>query len=93
MGDPLCDNALHTVFPSSSSSVGKELLACLESFSAQHPDSESVRVFLDEVSQDPPPGLGVTAEQVALAREFFLDNSLQIVQALLHFSLAGGFAR
>ncbi|KAI0919855.1 hypothetical protein AcV5_001813 [Taiwanofungus camphoratus] len=92
MGDPLCDNALHTVFPSSSSSVGKELLACLESFSAQHPDSESVRVFLDEVSQDPPPGLGVTAEQVALAREFFLDNSLQIVQALLHFSLAGGFA-
>ncbi|EED79670.1 predicted protein [Postia placenta Mad-698-R] len=30
--------------------------------------------------------------QIVLAQQVFLDNSIEIVQALLHFSLAGGFA-
>ncbi|KAI0824901.1 hypothetical protein BC628DRAFT_1376486 [Trametes gibbosa] len=87
-GDPLCDAALRDVFDSASSSVGKELLSTLE----EHSASEAVQAFLNEVHQTPPAGILASDEEVALAQEFFLDNSIQIMQALLHYSLAGGFA-
>ncbi|OCH86022.1 hypothetical protein OBBRIDRAFT_762060 [Obba rivulosa] len=91
-GDPLCDAALAEIFPSSSSSVGKDLLQALETYVAEHPEAGSARAFLDEVSRVPPPDIEVRPEDVELARELFLDNAVQIMQALLHYSLAGGFA-
>jgi len=92
MGDPLCDEALQTVFQASGSSVGKELLACLEEYAAEHPEDGPVNAFLREVSQHPPAGIEVTGSEADLARELFLDNSIEFIQALLHYSLAGGFA-
>ena len=49
--------------------------------------------FLDEVLRSPPSALSATAEEVDLARQLFIDDSVQIMQALLHYSLAGGLAR
>ncbi|KZT01853.1 uncharacterized protein LAESUDRAFT_730745 [Laetiporus sulphureus 93-53] len=92
LGDPLCDDALETVFLTSSSSVGKDLLATLERFTAENPEDEPVHRFLEEVRQVPPPAVRVNERDVRLAQQLFLDNSIEIVQALLHYSLAGGFA-
>lgn len=92
-GDPLCDEALQAVFPSSSSSVGKDLLASVEQFASDHPECLTVQAFLNEVIQLPPSDVKVHPDDVVLAQQVFLDNSIEIVQALLHFSLAGGFAR
>lgn len=91
-GDPLCDEALQAVFPSSSSSVGKDLLASVEQFASDHPECLTVQAFLNEVIQLPPSDVKVHPDDVVLAQQVFLDNSIEIVQALLHFSLAGGFA-
>lgn len=88
-GDPLCDRALRDVFGSASSSVGKDLLRTLE----EQTDSEAAQAFLDEVQRAPPAGILASDEEIALAQEFFLDNAIQIMQALLHYSLAGGFSR
>ncbi|EMD34646.1 hypothetical protein CERSUDRAFT_116818 [Gelatoporia subvermispora B] len=92
-GDPLCDAALEDIFPNSSASVGKDLLEALETYVAAHSEERSAaRAFLDEVSRVPPTDLEVKPEEAELARELFLDNAVQIMQALLHYSLAGGFA-
>lgn len=93
IGDPLCDDALQVVFESSSSSIGKDLLATLEHYAAANPGDSAVHTFLRQVSQHPTPGLQVTAQEAELAQELFLDNSVEFNQALLHYSLAGGFAR
>ena len=53
----------------------------------------AARAFLDDISRVPPPELKATPEDIRRARELFLDNVMQIMQALLHYSLAGGFAR
>jgi len=92
LGDPLCDDALRAVFPSSSSSVGQDLLASIEQYAAEHPDCSATTAFLEEVFQVPEFESRVTSRDVRLAQELFLDNSIEIVQALLHYSLAGGFA-
>ncbi|KAI0336605.1 hypothetical protein GY45DRAFT_1349875 [Cubamyces sp. BRFM 1775] len=94
LADPLCDDALRQAFNSPSSSVGKDLLRSLEEHAAASSHKpKAVQEFLDTVQQEPPPGLLASEEEVVLAQEFFLDNSIQIMQALLHYSLAGGFAR
>ena len=93
MGDPLCDDALRAVFQSSASTVGKDLLANLERYVAANPGNGPAHTFLRRVSQRPSAGLQVTAQDAELAQELFLDNSLEFSQALLHYSLAGGFAR
>ncbi|KAI0371402.1 hypothetical protein BV20DRAFT_203668 [Pilatotrama ljubarskyi] len=93
VGDPLCDDALRQAFAGPSSSVGKDLLQTLEQRAdIQDDQSEAIRTFVDEIHQAPPSGIMATEEEVALAQAFFLDNSIQIMQALLHYSLAGGFA-
>ncbi|KAI0360337.1 hypothetical protein OH77DRAFT_674257 [Trametes cingulata] len=92
-GDTLCDNALREVFSSPSSSVGKDLLRALEErANSRDGQCEAISAFIDEVHQAPPAGLLASEEEAVLAQEFFLDNSIQIMQALLHYSLAGGFA-
>lgn len=93
MGDPLCDAAIDTLFPTATSSVGKDLLASLEQYVADNPGQNHARLFLDEVSQAPPCGIQVSEEEVELGQAFFLDYAIQIMQALLHYSLAAGFAR
>ena len=35
----------------------------------------------------------VSLEELKTAQDFFVDHSIQIMQALLHYSLAAGFAR
>ncbi|KAJ8468478.1 hypothetical protein ONZ51_g9608 [Trametes cubensis] len=92
LADPACDHALRQAFNSPSASVGSDLLRTLEFAATSDHAAEAVRVFLDEVQQEPPPGLLASEEEIALAQDFFLDNSIQIMQALLHYSLAGGFA-
>ena len=93
MGDPLCDAALETLFPTASSSIGKDLLASLEQYVADNPGPNPAREFLDEVSQIPPGIIQVSEEDVEIGQAFFLDYAIQIMQALLHYSLAAGFAR
>ncbi|KAH9840655.1 uncharacterized protein C8Q71DRAFT_794797 [Rhodofomes roseus] len=83
LGDPVCDDALQTVFSSSASTVRKELLTRLETYAETHPEVDDVHAFLREVSQCSPAGIQVTGREVELAQE---------LQALLHYSLAGGFA-
>lgn len=92
-GDPLCDAALQEIFSSPSSSVGHDLLSSLESFVSAHPGQGPARDFLEHVSQIPPAEIAITEDQVHIAQNFFLDHGIQIMQALLHYSLAGGFAR
>ena len=93
LADPVCDHALRQAFNSPSASVGSDLLRTLEFAATSDHEAEAVRAFLDEVQRGPPPGLLASEEEIALAQDFFLDNSIQIMQALLHYSLAGGFAR
>lgn len=94
MGDPACDAALQEAFTHPSASVGRDLLAALEEHAASADnDAVATKAFLDEVHGMPPPGLLATEEEVRVAQEFFVDDSIQIIQALLHYSLAGGLAR
>ena len=92
-GDPLCDVALDTLFPKISSSVGHDLLTTLEEYVADNPGPSAPREFLAEVSRTPPLGIKVTERELKIAQDFFVDHSVQIMQALLHYSLAAGFAR
>ncbi|RPD55549.1 hypothetical protein L226DRAFT_511620 [Lentinus tigrinus ALCF2SS1-7] len=92
IGDPSCDAALREAFAHPSASIGKDLLAALEEYAAgADGDAPATRAFLEEVHQTPP-DLSATEEEVRIAQELFADDSIQIMQALLHYSLAGGLA-
>ncbi|KAI1789447.1 hypothetical protein LXA43DRAFT_974282 [Ganoderma leucocontextum] len=95
MGDPVCDGALREVFTSPTASVGQDLLQAVQSHAAatSHEEAPATHAFLDEVFRRPPPGIAATEEEVTLARQLFIDDSVQIMQAMLYFSLAGGLAR
>ncbi|KAM5541811.1 hypothetical protein V8D89_004540 [Ganoderma adspersum] len=94
MGDLACDGALREVFASPTASVGKDLLQAVQAHAAamSHEEAPATHAFLDEVLRKPPPGLAVSEEEVGLARQLFIDDSVQIMQAMLYFSLAGGLA-
>ncbi|KAL7283948.1 hypothetical protein ACG7TL_001220 [Trametes sanguinea] len=93
LSDDTCDAALREAFDGPSSTVGKDLLRSLENLSQESGMTQgAVQRFLDQVNAEPPEILRVSEEEVTVAQEFFLDNSIQIMQALLHYSLAGGFA-
>jgi hypothetical protein len=94
--DPLCDAALRDLFPNGLSSAnGVDLFAQLEAFvDGSHPESDSAAVrFWKAVNEHPPDIIKASVEQINLARTVFLDHAVQIMQALLYYSLAGGFAR
>ena len=95
MGDPACDGALREVFASPTASVGKDLLQAVRAHAAatSHEEAPATHAFMDEVLRRPPPGLAVSEEEACLARQLFIDDSIQIMQAMLYFSLAGGLAR
>lgn len=92
MDDPICDAAIETVFRESST-AGNDLLQSLQDHIANNPHDDAATAFLDEVSRAPPPGLCVDPRDIPIAQAFFLDYAIQIMQALLHYSLAAGFAR
>ena len=58
-----------------------------------HPEQNAASTFLRELLLEPPLGIEVSEDEVTLGRAFFLDHVAQIMQGLLHYSLAGGFAR
>ncbi|GJE96281.1 DUF2236 domain-containing protein [Phanerochaete sordida] len=91
MADPSCDAALDAMFKESSY-IGKDLLESLENHSDQRSAPDAASAFLEEVSNIPPEDIRVDPRDVLIARDFFLDYSIQIMQALFHYSLAGGFA-
>ncbi|KAF8508596.1 hypothetical protein BU17DRAFT_56670 [Hysterangium stoloniferum] len=90
-GDPLCDAAIRAMFDSSSSSAGIDLLQRLHTNAAEDPHGPS-QMFLDHVSRQPPDGVAATPEEIGTAQAFFLQHAMAIMEALLHFSLAGGFS-
>ncbi|RDX46191.1 hypothetical protein OH76DRAFT_902101 [Lentinus brumalis] len=93
IGDPACDAALREAFKHPSATVGKDLLTALQEYAAStDSDTPATKAFFDEVHQLPPAGLLATEEEVYVAQELFVDDSIQIMQALLHYSLAGGLA-
>jgi hypothetical protein len=93
MGDNKCDAAIEAIFEEYSSSVGRDLLQSLLEHAEKHPERDAATAFLHEISQAPPPDICLHSQDVELARPFFLDHAVQITQALLHYSLAAGFAR
>ena len=92
-GDPTCDAAIETIFAKSSASIGKDLLKALEQYVAENQSPNSASDFLEEISHLPPVDIRINEQEAELARNFFLDHAVQIMQALLHYSLAAGFAR
>lgn len=95
MGDHACDTVLREVFASPAASVGRDLLHAVQAHAEATccEEAPATHAFLDEVLRGPPPGLAATEEEVVLARQLFIDDSVQIMQAMLYFSLAGGLAR
>ncbi|KAH9939353.1 uncharacterized protein BXZ73DRAFT_43758 [Epithele typhae] len=94
-GDPACDSAVRQVFAHPGDTVGKDLLRAVQNYAEANPGdprSSPVHAFLCEISQAPPTGLLASEEEVVSAQELFLDDTTQIMQAFLHYSLAGGFA-
>jgi hypothetical protein len=81
------------LFPSSSSSIGVDLFGRLEEHAKKASSGDAARVFYETLLQPPPSDLSASAQDVAMAAKFFLDNSAQIAQGLSFFGLAGGFAR
>lgn len=92
IGDPMCDAALESMFPTSSSSTGVDLLECLLSDAASNPEGPS-QALLDDVSRSLPDDIVASISEISEAQTFFLQHSVAIMQCLMHFSLAGGFAR
>ncbi|KAI0062813.1 hypothetical protein BV25DRAFT_623323 [Artomyces pyxidatus] len=91
-GDPLCDAAVDLLWPNLFTGAGADLLAVLEAHVAEHPVVDAAHVFLKAVSQRPPEDICATESDIRTACEFHLDHILQISQALMYFSLVGGFA-
>ncbi|KAA1478715.1 hypothetical protein DENSPDRAFT_695692 [Dentipellis sp. KUC8613] len=93
-GDRKCDEALKTLAPDPSTHAGKDLLAALEKHDeARDPSGfDPALCFLDAIYERPPDDLCMTEQEYRTATNFFLDYAIQIAQALLYYSLAGGFA-
>ncbi|KAH9930497.1 uncharacterized protein BXZ73DRAFT_90308 [Epithele typhae] len=94
-GDAACDAAVRQVFTHPGETVGKDLLQVMRDYAEVNsggPRSSPVHAFLYEISQAPPVGLVASEDEIETAQELFLDDSVQIMQALLHYSLAGGLA-
>ncbi|KAF9263419.1 hypothetical protein L218DRAFT_865226 [Marasmius fiardii PR-910] len=94
-GDPLCDAALVHLLSDSSSVDGIDMYHRLQAFVVKldaHDNASPVSTFWKSITDVPPSDIRVTDEEFERARALFLDNSVQISQSLLYFSLAGGFA-
>ncbi|KAI0074961.1 hypothetical protein K474DRAFT_1773585, partial [Panus rudis PR-1116 ss-1] len=93
VNDPLCDSALELVFPIISSSVGKDLLKSLRNHIEESPaGSNAASELFEQINGAPPEDIAVSGSEMELGRTLFLDHAVPILQALLHYSLAAGFA-
>lgn len=88
----MCDKALESMFLTTASSTGVDLLERLQSDAVSNPEGPS-QVLLDDVSFSPPDDIAASPSEILEAQAFFLQHSVAIMECLLHFSLAGGFAR
>lgn len=91
----MCDDAISEIFSSGVSPAGQDLYSLLESFvtSKGNDLSSSAVLFWQDLHRLPPIGIQVSDKDTVLAQQFYLDCAVQISQALLYYSLAGGFAR
>lgn len=82
------------MFPPGSgrSAAGVDLLTALEDTAKSNPSGSSAS-FLKDIMNPLPEEIAVTIEDLERGMEFFVKNSVGITQSLMHFSLAGGFAR
>jgi len=80
------------MFTNTSSSHGIDLLERLQADAALNPDGPS-QALLEDVSKLPPEDIAAGPREIKEAQAFFLEHSVAILQSLLYFSLAGGFAR
>ncbi|KAG8893833.1 hypothetical protein FRC01_013326, partial [Tulasnella sp. 417] len=100
IGDPLADDALAALFPSTlaTSIHGIDLLEALQSKAASearspdYPDASPIHQYLDATLAEPPKGIKATENEIQLAQSFFAANAVPITLSLLYFSLGGGFA-
>ncbi|KAG9095452.1 hypothetical protein FS749_010412, partial [Ceratobasidium sp. UAMH 11750] len=90
IADPYCDDALRETFPSANSSTGIDLLGSVERQAAQGPGP--ARDFMNHVTSLPPENIRASHAQILRAQTFFYTYYAPILAALMHFSLAGGFA-
>ncbi|KAJ7573881.1 hypothetical protein C8J56DRAFT_839574 [Mycena floridula] len=90
--DPLCDSALEVLFDKPDSSVGVDLYTRLETYINQGGSDAAVLAFWSAIQANPPDSIAANIGEIKLGRELFLDTFLQGMQALLYYSLAGGFA-
>lgn len=74
-------------------STGKDLLHSMENYARDNATTSAAAAFLDAVSKPPPTDIQASEQDIAIAQLFFIDHSIQIMQAFLYYSLAGGFAR
>lgn len=89
----MCDRALDEVFSEGSHKpTGVDLLSAVQSQAVSNPTGSSAE-FLKQTSVGLPPDIAVSQETLDAGAEFFVRNSTGILQSLMHFSLAGGFAR
>lgn len=91
-GDPLCDNALKEVFSHVDTTVGHDVFELVVKRATENPSGYAAS-FITEVSKVPPKDIATAHETLLLGQRFYLKHSAAIMQSLLHFSLAGGFAR
>jgi hypothetical protein len=80
------------MFPDLTKVSGVDLLTALEE-SARENSRGAAALFLENVSRPLPDDIKVSEEEIDLATRFFVHHSVGIMQSLMHFSLAGGFAR
>ena len=91
VADTYCDEALLETFPSLNSSTGVDLFECVERKALEGPGP--ARDFLHHVTSMPPEGIRASDAQIHRGQKFFYVYSAPILSSLMHFSLAGGFAR
>ncbi|KZS98153.1 hypothetical protein SISNIDRAFT_480934 [Sistotremastrum niveocremeum HHB9708] len=89
--DRLCDDALREAFLTASSCTGKDLLAeimCVAEANANGPAA----AFMKHACDPLPESIRTTQTQLDLASRLYVERCMDINQALLNMSLAGGFS-
>ena len=92
--DVFCDDALLEMFPSEqrAKSSGVDLFEVLETTATTNPSGSAAKM-LSVVKGSLPLELRCSIDDITRGGRFFVEYSSGIMQSLMHFSLAGGFAR
>lgn len=90
--DRLCDAALREVFPTASSCTGQDLLGSMITAAAANP-AGTAAAFMTHAYKPLPEPIRTTQKQLNLGCKLYVERCMDINQALLNMSLAGGFSR